>query len=263
MMPPDLYSADIGVNAIAVYGVLAIHVNGKTGECWPSYATIGKRLGLSRMTVYRAIKVLEENGFVLIENHHKDGKSNTYTLPHQTHTHTTGDTTPVPQVYPSRTTTDTPPVPPVVPKPYVIELNVIEPNEGVNLSDSSDDGQTPADAVKTSKPTKAPTYPEDMLRFWDSYPSVGRERSSRSKVLAVWKQQRPDADTLAAILHGVDVWKRKPEWCERFAPAADRWLRERKWEELPEATKSVDIDPLTLPYNSPLRAKLTGKAVLA
>jgi DNA-binding transcriptional MocR family regulator len=93
MMPPDLYSPEIGVIAIAVYGVLAIHVDGKTGECDPSHPTIAKRLGVSRDSVIRAIAVLVEKGFV--ERTHRalsDGAqtTNLYCLPHQKHTNVQG-----------------------------------------------------------------------------------------------------------------------------------------------------------------------------
>jgi biotin operon repressor len=134
MMPPDLFTPELGPNAVAVYGVLALHVNGKTGECWPSYAAITKRTGLSRKTVYRTIKALEKAGFVLIEDRHKDGKSNVYTLPHQKHTRVTHDTPPVSPASPRGVTSVRGGVSPETYELNANKPNVIEPTGGRSSS---------------------------------------------------------------------------------------------------------------------------------
>lgn len=83
MLPPQLFTPEVGVDGIAVYGTLCLYVDRQTGECWPSQKTIADRIGVSRESVNRAIKRLEMLGLVFVEHRAHEGKSNLYTLPDQ------------------------------------------------------------------------------------------------------------------------------------------------------------------------------------
>lgn len=70
------------------------------------------------------------------------------------------------------------------------------------------------------------------VKFWEAYPESGRKRSSREKVKKSWTAVKPPSDTMLTL----EMWKTDPEWQKeggRFVPAADRWLREKKWQDPP------------------------------
>ena len=51
--------AQIGVYGYAVYCAIKRHLNQKTGDCYPSYATIARKIGIDRGTVIRYVKKLK------------------------------------------------------------------------------------------------------------------------------------------------------------------------------------------------------------
>ena len=65
LLPYDLSSGH-SVYEIGVYTVLCSFADNVTGECYPSYTTIGKILGISRPTVIKAIKSLELSGLIKV-----------------------------------------------------------------------------------------------------------------------------------------------------------------------------------------------------
>ncbi|MBR0150237.1 MAG: helix-turn-helix domain-containing protein [Synergistaceae bacterium] len=48
----------------AVYGVLCVHADKKTRECWPKVSTIAEEAGCSPRAVHNSLKVLEERGII-------------------------------------------------------------------------------------------------------------------------------------------------------------------------------------------------------
>ena len=71
----DNVIAQMGTNAWAVYCIIKAYTNMKTGEAFPSQATIAKHMGCSVDTVDRAIKKLVEMDKITLE---KQGRSNVY-----------------------------------------------------------------------------------------------------------------------------------------------------------------------------------------
>lgn len=64
-----------------VYMVLCRHLNQETGSCFPSLPTIGKKVGMSKNTVIKALNALIEMGYVTKEKRsskEQDGMSNVY-----------------------------------------------------------------------------------------------------------------------------------------------------------------------------------------
>lgn len=57
----SIYAANLPHRAVAVYMYLQDRAD-KECKCWPSIATIARELGLSRSTVKRAMKDLEQAG---------------------------------------------------------------------------------------------------------------------------------------------------------------------------------------------------------
>ena len=66
-VPNELLDFDLPAGAVAVYIYLLRHANRKTNQCHPSEATIAKRLHLSRNTVSKHVRLLEERGLIITE----------------------------------------------------------------------------------------------------------------------------------------------------------------------------------------------------
>jgi len=69
--------AAMGAEATTLYLVIKAHTNFSTGRSFPSVETIVEKSGLSKSTVLRKLKTLEEHGYISKE---RKGRSNSYTL---------------------------------------------------------------------------------------------------------------------------------------------------------------------------------------
>ena len=66
-VPNELLDFDLPAGAVAVYLYLLRHANRKTNQCHPSEAIIANKLHLSRNTVAKHVRLLEERGFIVTE----------------------------------------------------------------------------------------------------------------------------------------------------------------------------------------------------
>ncbi len=71
-------SESAGTMGVAVYSWLCYYANFKAQDCFPSVTTLAYHCGVSRRTIMRAIKLLEQLRAVSIER--KKGKPNIYKL---------------------------------------------------------------------------------------------------------------------------------------------------------------------------------------
>ena len=55
----DNLAAQIGIYGLGIYVAIKRHLNQKTGDCFPSYQTIAKKLHIDRGTVIRYVKKLK------------------------------------------------------------------------------------------------------------------------------------------------------------------------------------------------------------
>ena len=55
-------------NALAAYLSLLHHADRRGGECFPSYRTIGAEAGLSRNSVSKYVRLLEQSGLIATEH---------------------------------------------------------------------------------------------------------------------------------------------------------------------------------------------------
>lgn len=67
-VPNELLDFDLPAGAVAVYIYLLRHANRKTNQSHPSEATIAKKLHLSRNTVAKHVRLLEERGLITTEH---------------------------------------------------------------------------------------------------------------------------------------------------------------------------------------------------
>ena len=66
-LPNAIYSLGLCPGEITVYGYLVRCEDKTTYQCWPSYKTIGKAVGMSENTVRKYVGMLEEKSLILTE----------------------------------------------------------------------------------------------------------------------------------------------------------------------------------------------------
>lgn len=78
-LPNQIYSLGLEAGEIAVYGYLRSLKNRETYQCWPSYKTIGRAVGMSKNTVKKYVSSLEDKRLISAEPttvRTKNGKRN-------------------------------------------------------------------------------------------------------------------------------------------------------------------------------------------
>ena len=66
-VPNELLQLGLPAGAVAVYVYLLCHADRRTNQCHPSEATMAKVLHLSRNTVAKHMRLLEEHGLIITE----------------------------------------------------------------------------------------------------------------------------------------------------------------------------------------------------
>ncbi len=66
-LPNEIFYLGLSHGEIAVYAYLLYRENRNTFQCYPSYKTIGKALGMSRNTVSKYVRLLEERELITTE----------------------------------------------------------------------------------------------------------------------------------------------------------------------------------------------------
>ena len=77
MVPNERFGIGLDYREISLYTYLLRCENRKTYQCYPSYKTIGKAIGMSENTVAKYVRQLEEKGLIYTEPtimQSKDGK---------------------------------------------------------------------------------------------------------------------------------------------------------------------------------------------
>ena len=74
-----IYSSDLNHRARSVYMYLKDRAD-QDGRCWPAIQTIAKELGLSRSTVKRALKELEQAAFLTKQGRKRENEGDTSNL---------------------------------------------------------------------------------------------------------------------------------------------------------------------------------------
>ena len=87
MVPNEIFSIGLDFREISLYSYLLRCENRKTYQCYPSYRTIGDAVGMSRNTVCKYVRSLEEKGLIrtertsiVLKNGRKRNGSLLYTL---------------------------------------------------------------------------------------------------------------------------------------------------------------------------------------
>ena len=77
-LPNAVFQLDLKAGGLLVYIYLQYQKGVRSGQCWPSYATIGSAVGMSRKTVQKHVWSLVDKGLIQAENttiRWRDGRS--------------------------------------------------------------------------------------------------------------------------------------------------------------------------------------------
>lgn len=66
-LPNEIFMLGLCAGEISVYSYLLYRENRQTFQCWPSYKTIGKAIGMSQNTVRKYVMALEEKMLIRTE----------------------------------------------------------------------------------------------------------------------------------------------------------------------------------------------------
>ena len=76
MLPNEIFNMDLTAGEIALYAFLMRMEDRKTYSCYPSFKTIGNALRMSKNTVMKYVRLLEEKELIKTERtivEHHDG----------------------------------------------------------------------------------------------------------------------------------------------------------------------------------------------
>ena len=77
-------------------------------------------------------------------------------------------------------------------------------------------------------------YSAQFEEFWKEYP---KGHGSKKAAYGHWKRINPDGDLIDGIMDGLEAWKRSDRWRKNFD--AERWVRDRDWENPPVSEAGV------------------------
>ena len=67
-LPNEVFQLGLAANDLLVYIYLQYQKGVRSGQCYPSYATIGAAVGMSRKTVQKHVQSLVDKGLIQVEN---------------------------------------------------------------------------------------------------------------------------------------------------------------------------------------------------
>lgn len=101
----------------------------------------------------------------------------------------------------------------------------------------------PIEKRTTARAEPAGLTGKDMFEiFWASYPL----KIHQLETIEAWRTIKPDRSLLDRMLAALDVLKDSDKWLEdggRYIPAPDKWLNEKRWEQVVIPKKPRPPDP--------------------
>jgi hypothetical protein len=131
--------------------------------------------------------------------------------------------------------------------------------EGENGANAlaADAATEPDDSVESRASPKSIPDPPGFAAFWMAYP---KGHGSRKASADQWRRLKPDPALRAEIMAGLELWKLSRRWRENFVKDAERWIRDRMWENPPE--DDDEIPKTAADWNSGKRRDANGRPVL-
>lgn len=205
-------AAACGMTGSGLYVMLERRVN-KEGQWVATMGELAATFGCSVRHLRDTCKALEDAGFVVRENVLGPRGATIairFILPKHLRTYG-AEATPEPRAEPTP------------------ELSCARGIERVFSSSHSNN-----DIEHPPKPTrKRIAYTDDFETFWVAYP---KDHGTKSIAFDEWRRLSPDEQRAAII--GLDSWKGSPRWQDGFIRDAERYLKHRMWESVPEPARA-------------------------
>jgi len=94
--------------------------------------------------------------------------------------------------------------------------------------------------LTTPQEKEAPT--DDLKTLWKAALPISRTRSSQHLCRKEWnKIPKADRPAIEELVRAITAWNRSPEWKKdgnAYAPGLHRWIKERRWLDLPESSEA-------------------------
>lgn len=221
---------------LATMIVLAKYANGRTGACWPSYATIAKDGGMNRRTAIRSVAKLADEGIIKVSKR-GERQSPLYnlikTVASVTHVPRDTNDTIVSPMSPYSVTDDAILVSPMSPEP------VIEP--GINPVQWMDGGET------SPAPPGAGLYANHVADrfpdFWQAFPVRSTVAEAETKIAELVAA----GVDLQEIIEGARRYQKyNSATASKKRQSAKQWLSRQSWRDdwtLPVAKQKKTAPP--------------------
>lgn len=207
------YAQGLPASAKLLYAEISSLTDSR-GYCFASNSYFERLYGISDRTVQRLLRLLEQEGFIRIED---DSGGNE-------HRKIYGG------VNPMRQTPD---------------KNVGGPRQKCRGSPDKNVGENKKENKKDIIPPKSPQQtcawePEMFERFWRAYPRGEDKAGARRE----WDKLKPDRKLMEAMSAALDRAKASDDWQRGIGiPYACRWLSHRRWEDEPGSDLRSDTPP--------------------
>lgn len=134
------------------------------------------------------------------------------------------------------------------------------PDSGFLIPDSQEHTLSQFTSENIEKPLPLPAgrvdYPNAFDEFWKHYP---RGHGNKKQTFAQWRRLKPDAALREAIMLGLARWVACDQWQRGFVKHAERWLRDRMWEDDPPTGLAQTRGPTVVEQNMALIDRVFGK----
>jgi len=181
------------------------------GKCFPSHQYLADKARMSKRSVINHLKVLSETGYLFTERRFntKGKTSNLYTICFQ---------------------------------PYILMLERNKIVQELHMG-SAGDALTPSagaahESITLSNLSIKQNGQNEFDRWWAEYP----RKVKKKETLKVWKQIKPDADTL--IADTINRNKNDSQWKGGYVPHPTTYLRGERWnDELEHGQSEGTLSP--------------------
>jgi uncharacterized protein YdaU (DUF1376 family) len=109
-----------------------------------------------------------------------------------------------------------------------------QPEVNPPISDLRSPSPRSKPAVSRKHSQDARAYTAEFLEFWNAYP----KHAAKPEAFDVWQRLAPSLDLKREIFAALEWQTKQPGWLEnggQFVPQAQKWLRNRRWEDEPFA----------------------------
>ena len=221
----------LSMSARMLYGIITWRCNSDS-RCWPTNRALGEDLGLSPKRISSLLSLLEAQGHIEVEIVYDQETGQIIRR----------------YIYPIVKSgrgipknKDTSPRECGEGIPENEEEKYKEEIININTPHSPPEGDKPQRKKRQRRPKSVPTWkPERFEAFWDYYPR-GEDRMG---AVEEWDKLRPDDALIDRMARALARQKASEEWQRGIGiPYACRWLRKRRWEDVPAQPQAQTPPP--------------------